>query len=720
MTIPTLVIGMGMGGIRVVQTFADVVNEAKQREFYEFVAIDSNRKDLSEVIRSGQGIQTVPIDETGFAIDQMIRKAEYLYEGVSPTGGGAIRDRVYARFLFDLNSDKITSALEAAMVKLKGKWQDKKDVQNRRVLIWVIHTLGGGTGSGAFPSLIAKVRELAEGNLNEYQVTPIISCIGILPSATNVKDISSAKFDKKYTANAYAALCEIKKMSEGRNLTIPTFNTHPKKDIIISKRPFDHYFLFGVDEDAIVRLRDGKSDEAEEYLEDANNQIACMMHYLPYYPGGIENLWHNMKAQPFTVFGESEITVPLAKMREYAKENDALGKTPSAEKKKALSDRATTLAGSPTDVLNETRIENECQSVAGSERLRGLSYFLGQVQNEFNKEYVRVETDFTDKIESLWEKLKCKDWAYDKIKNYDNENVDSKYKRIDDVVTYRIEDNKKFIASLMNAPLFIQKNERKNQNITNGILLNDLRNDYDRFFKIRNLKSFIDGRIGERFKDITGTKDLGAENITHHIRTRENELRISGEHLCDSGIGRVIKLGVPDNKIGQLTLSDPNGINVSKLTSMPEFLEILGIDDAKAEKLFKNRIELASNYAVKVAVGLSKHQVNRLPSEKELHAIFPSQNEPVLAKFSHLLNEWKLERIPVDSVAPDRIAFIPFQIGIEIDDTKDFAYREDEYKNGDLAKIIGMENIGIIFAHPEWFPEDPNVRRAYPHLFPEK
>jgi hypothetical protein len=153
---------------------------------------------------------------------------------------------------------------------------------------------------------------------------------------------------------------------------------------------------------------------------------------------------------------------------------------------------------------------------------------------------------------------------------------------------------------------------------------------------------------------------------------------------------------------------------------MPEFLDGLGIDDAKAENLFKNRIELASNYAIKVAVGLGSQHVNQLPSEKELHAFYPKKNEPALAKFSNLLNEWKLERVPVDAIDPDTIAFIPFQIGIEIDDTKDFSYRQEEYRNGDLAKIIGMENIGIIFAHPEWFPDDPNVRHAYPHLFPNK
>lgn len=719
MTIPTLVIGVGMGGIKVVQTYADIVKDAN-RENYELIAIDSNRKDLDDVIALGQGIQTIPIDESGFAIREMIQKANYLYEGVAPTGGGAIRDRIYARFLFDLNSAKITSAIESAMVKLKQKWQQQRDVQNKRVLIWVVHTLGGGTGSGTFPSLIAKVKELADGILAEHHIDPIIWCIGILPSATNINDISTAKFDKKFTANSYAALCEIQKMSNPENLTIPTFNTYPKKEITIPRRPFDRYFLFGVNEDAIVRLRDGKSDEAEEYLDDTNHQIAYMMHYLPQYPGGIENLWHNMRNRPFVVFGESELTVPLAEMRQFAQENDALGKSPDAESKKNLEKHAGMLSQLPTDDLNETRIENECLSVAGSARLRGLSYFIGQIQHEFDKEFARIETHFGDEIENLWGALKRLDWAYDKIKNFDDENVESKYRRIVQVVEERIEDNKKFIDSLKNLPRVIERGKRSEQNIKNGIKLVELRSHYDRFIKIRRLKLFIDGQIGKKFEHLTGSKELGTGNISHHIRVRENQLKLLGEKLCDSGIGRVIKLGIPTDKIDQLSLSGTNGIDVSGLNSMHDFIASLGIDDAKAENLIRNRIELASNYAVHVAVGLSKNQNEAIPSERELHVFSQKSNEPVLAKFNYLLNSYKLEKVTLDAINPGTIAFIPFQIGIEIDDTKDFAYREKEYKNGDLAKIIGMNNIGTIFAHPEWFPEDEKVRNAYPKLFPQK
>jgi hypothetical protein len=150
---------------------------------------------------------------------------------------------------------------------------------------------------------------------------------------------------------------------------------------------------------------------------------------------------------------------------------------------------------------------------------------------------------------------------------------------------------------------------------------------------------------------------------------------------------------------------------------MPEFIEKLSIDDAKIEDLFRNRIELASNYTIKVAVGLGNNHTARRPGD-EIHIFCQKQNEPILAKFSNLLSPYILEKVTLDSIDSGTIAFLRFQVGIEIEDTKDFNYRQKEYFNGDLAKIIDLENIGIIFAYPEWFPEDEAVRRAYPALFP--
>ena len=720
--IDTLVIGIGMGGIRVVQTFADIVKDLKKEEYYQFIAIDSSTKDLNEVIKRGYSINTVPISEAGFSIQNMINQCPYLYEGVEPKGTGAIRDRVYARFLLDLNMEKVQGAIEDAMAKMLKNWQKRKGTNTQEVLVWVIHTLGGGTGSGTFPTLIAKISDLSNGILKEGGMKPFIFCIGILPSATNIDDISTAKFDKKYTANSYAALQEIKKLSEAKNLSITPYNParQPKKEMLIKTRPFDRYFLFGINEDSLVRLKDDQADEIEEYLDGANKTIAYTMYYLPHYPGGLENMWYTWKNRPFVIFGESELTIPLKEMRQYAQENDTLGKVPDLKKKENFNKLAETLAKSPTDDLNESRIEDDCLSLARSERLLSLKYFVGQVQHEFDKELTRVETLFTDDILRLGESLKKLDWASPGMRNFDDQNIEDKYLQIGKVVKERIEDNQKFVDSVLHTPRFIERKRRADQNAKNNKKLRELEIQYDRFIKVRTLKKYIDTGLGEKLIDVINLKDFGAGNIALHIRRRENELELFGNRLIDSGIGRVIKLGVPQDKVNKLSLEDATEIQITEIKSMLKFIDTMGIENAKVEVLFQNRIDLAENYTIKIAIGLKPETEKGFVAHKELVIVNHENNDPILNRFSILLSQCKMLLMRLEGFDPSSIVFMPFQVGIDLDQTKDFVYREREYLNGDLAKITEMDNIGTIFAHPEWFPEDANVKRAFPKIYPAK
>ncbi|OPY38429.1 MAG: hypothetical protein A4E35_00852 [Methanoregula sp. PtaU1.Bin051] len=725
MEIPTLVIGTGRGGISIVQTYAEMVNELKIKDYYQFIAIDSSTKDLDAIIKRGYSINAVNISEEGYAVPNLIPQCQYLYDGIEPKGVGAIRDRVYARFLLDLNMDKVDGAITDAMAKMLTVWQQTKGSKTKEALIWVVHTLGGGTGSGSFPTLIAKVRQLSDGILKESGMKPFIFCIGILPSATNINDISTAKFDKKYTANSYAALREIKKLHTAKDLTIVPFNParRPKKEIPVKSRPFDRYFLFGINEDLLARMKDDKddrADEVEEYLDGVNKTIAYTMLYLPHYPGGLENMWHNQKDRPFTIFGESELTIPLEDMRKYAQENDTLGKAPDPEKKKRLDSVAETLAKSPTDDLNESRIEEDCLSIAQSERLRCLKYFVGQVQHEFDKELTRVEIQFSDNILRLGESLKRLDWAAAGMQNFDNQNIEDKYRQIVRVVKNRIEDNQKFIDSPFQTPRIFERKKRSDQNEKNSKKLRELEIQYDRFIKIRALKKYIDTSLGKKLVDVAGIQDFGAGNIAGHIRKREARLELLGNHLIDSGIGRVIRLGVPEDKVTRLTLEDPGGIRISEINSMAKFIGTMGIENAKVESLIKNRIDLASNYTIKVAVGLTPGAETGFTAQDELVVVNHENNDQILKRFSNLMSQWNLGQIRIDGFDNGRLVFMPFQVGVELEQTKDFVYRENEYQNGELAKIIGIDNIGIIFAHPEWFPEDEVVRRAYPKIFSAK
>ena len=154
MVVPTLVIGIGMGGIRVVQTLAEFVEEKGEQGNYRFIAIDSNKDDLQSKIKS-HNIVMAPIGEK-YDIKNMISACHYLYEDMEEKGVGAMRDRIYARFLLDLNMSDVKGKIEAALKDLKDEWSGEKSGEKKgQAIIWLVHTLGGGTGSGTFPSLEA-------------------------------------------------------------------------------------------------------------------------------------------------------------------------------------------------------------------------------------------------------------------------------------------------------------------------------------------------------------------------------------------------------------------------------------------------------------------------------------------------------------------------------------------------------------------------------------
>jgi len=123
MQVPTLVIGAGMGGIRVIQTLADMARQNDDLEYYRFIAIDSSEKDLKDRIKDRSIISTIAITETGLDIEGYIRECPYLPDGSKAKGVGAVRDRAYARFLLDINMIKVNQAVSDALGQLRDLWK---------------------------------------------------------------------------------------------------------------------------------------------------------------------------------------------------------------------------------------------------------------------------------------------------------------------------------------------------------------------------------------------------------------------------------------------------------------------------------------------------------------------------------------------------------------------------------------------------------------------
>jgi hypothetical protein len=707
MVVPTLVIGIGMGGIRVVQTLAEFVEEKGEQGNYRFIAIDSNKDDLQSKIKS-HNIVVAPIGEK-YDIKNMISACHYLYEDMEGKGTGAMRDRIYARFLLDLNMSDVKGKIEAALKDLKDEWSGEKSGEKKgQAIIWLVHTLGGGTGSGTFPSLVVNVHRQAKQILDDAEIKSHIFCVGILPSATNIKDITYAKFDKKYLANSYAALRELELLSNPKELVLKPFKPFgPGEEIKITEVPFNRYFLFGIDEDMVAKLKDDEAETVEEYLKSSNKIIANMMYAVPKYQHGLENLWRDVKS-PFIAFGESELVVPVLEIKSVADANDRLGKAVDEEFKKKLKAELKLVVNTAIGDLNEGFLEEKCKAILGTYNLRGLSYFIGKLQNEFNKRVTAAQSDFEEKIEDTWDDLKEEE--EDEIKAAGELSTGDKYEKIEEILSERRNDNQETIDSPW--PRLLLKKRLKDENETIENTLEELDGKKESLEKLKLLKSHIDSGLCKSLRVEIGHENDGVSEVMKYIRKLELEVEKRYKKLSEVGKGRVVKLGVAEESASRLTLVGKE-TNVANVESVPDFIKVFGIKDKEVIKSLKNRLEQAKDIVLRVKPGARGGEE---PTD-ELFILCHEDNAPILGKHENAFGGMKTEPIITETFDIERYVFVNFLLGISLEDIKEYTYRKEEYEEGKLARTADLiEDVGRIFAYPEWFMDDENVSGVFKKL----
>lgn len=708
MVVPTLVIGIGMGGIRVVQTLAEFVEEKGEQKNYRFIAIDSNKDDLQSKIKS-HNIVKASIGGR-YDIEPMISACPYLYDGMGKKGVGAMRDRIYARFLLDLNMSDVKRKVEAALRGLKDDWSKEESGEKKgQAVIWLVHTLGGGTGSGTFPSLVVNLHRQAKQILDDAEIKSYIFCVGILPSATNIMDITYTEFDKKYLANSYAALRELELLSNPKELTLKPFNPFGSgEEIKITEVPFNRYFLFGIAEDMVAKLKDDEAETVEEYLKSSNKIIANMMYAVPKYPHGLENLWRGVKS-PFIAFGESELIVPVLEIKSVADANDRLGKTVDEKTKKKLKAELKLFVNSAIGDLNEGFLEDKGKAILGIYKLRGLSYFIGKLQNEFNKKVTAAQSDFEENIEDTWSDLNDEEWAEDEIQAAGELSIGDKYEKIEEILKERMDD----LQVMIDSPWHIlSKNKLIARNKSIESTLDELDEKKGGLEKLKLLKSHIDSGLCKSLRKEIGHENDGVAEVTKCIRKLELEVEKMYKRLSEVGEGRVVKLRVAQDIASRLTL-EGDKTNVANVEAIPDFIKVFGIKDKEVSKLLRNRVEQAKDIVLRVKPG---PRGGEEPSH-ELFILSHGDNEPILGKHENTFDGIKKEPIITETFDIEKYTFVNFLLGISLEDIKEYTYRKEEYKEGKLARTAGLnEDIGKIFAYPEWFMDDPNVRSVFKKL----
>jgi hypothetical protein len=260
-TTPTVVVGIGEAGVRMLSSVHDVVtNEDVDDRYFEFLAIDSaddiddSFPELSDLNQFR--INAPPENRWRKMVEET--HSPFLRQGdAAASQGGVTRNRPVARALIDdsENFEALHGFLETRISTLID------DLGATNVDIWVLSSLGGGTGSGAFPIVGAMLSDLArELEQEDPQLGFDIAGVGTLPQLTRLGEGHYPNARPRHIINAYTALRELQGMLDHDYSESPLrFKVHAEEiDLFpgqhlppMREPPFERYFLFPVKESEI-------------------------------------------------------------------------------------------------------------------------------------------------------------------------------------------------------------------------------------------------------------------------------------------------------------------------------------------------------------------------------------------------------------------------------------------------------------------------------------
>lgn len=290
---PTMIIGVGEAGCRMASKTYDVIEtEAEESgnegilDRFKFVGIDTKADEVEQYTEDD--FVTIALDPPHQYWKEDRDEFPYLRDDMTLADvGGATRQRGISRYYFDnlQNYSDIYQRLRKLVDDFEseeGKEIDSDEVDAAN--IWIINSLGGGTGSGAFPMLAGMLDQITSNAQEDY----FLCGAGSLPRLDSL-DAESPPPNANITfyANAYAALRELSVLldydfDDSFDLSTPEFPItipiHAARkdgklagygDITIDSPPFDFYGLIGFYEE--------EANESTDYKEDLNRVAADMI-----------------------------------------------------------------------------------------------------------------------------------------------------------------------------------------------------------------------------------------------------------------------------------------------------------------------------------------------------------------------------------------------------------------------------------------------------------
>lgn len=663
-----------------------------------------------------------------------------MYQGVDIPEDGVSRQRVVGRYLIDneVNFQQVNDTLKQVIKDFGGKHQESLSDESRSMNIWLLHSLGGGTGSGTFPLLAALIQKMTESIHIEQGIGFSIGGVGCLPSMVKNPELEGLKGDPIYYANAFAAMRELEKILQCSTKNPLKINMYSRDTSIeIKKSPFNKYFLIGINEDEITNI---KEEWLEMYIEQKNNLIANCIYSVHKYKIDLGN-WH--KAKILGTFGERELGVQNEKVKEYVDSKAECSKLANEikqneeelkEKKEELKKLEAVLLD-PYDIPDEikqivdTRINKDVpdQNLAGKSEA-DLETFYRNVKAVslegavYAVELLKVRFKET-RYQPLWEKKVNDLWTQYSMQSRGDEyqtaqSVADKHELLMRFIEKRIKEDTDWIR---NPPTFrLPGAERRHQDRRNEFrnVKTELQRAKDNLDRIIDLK----GKISELKNDITnevGRKINTLQNERKDIdgKKSQNEDKLKSEESTCSGIESDLstyKFG----RIGFLEMNNLTDLTEPRLEAMSSFNDFIDNGFVKREKVdsaLEKQAKRAKNWADLTEKVTDKGDTR---SRDEALILYSSVNEELVTNLPVSVRRLYDETNNVIMADPYMIKICAYKLGINIKNVRDYATLWDYYKKGKLADLVGMgEPIGEIFAYPEFFPDDENVKEVFTKLY---
>ena len=341
--LPTFVVGVGQAGIAVMETLQEKLSE-DERDFFDFLVLDSSMKELNDSpIEKVRYLET-PSNLVGRDIDDY----PYLTDEMAIGATGAERQRPVGRYKLDNPEGSFSDhfrRIDDQLDDFRSTYNDRLRAGDNHINIFLVHSLGGGTGSGTFPLLTGVLHYIAEKIRDDNQFA-YFAGVGVVPEfdyGLGVKALPAV--DMRYYPNTYAALSDLDHLLSVRGrdpddpLRLPVWSrrfddrdgsSSGTIDAAMSEnafefetQPFNDYYLVGVDEDRISGRLGGS--RTETYADVIDNTIAEGLYTVSKLGAGMENISGVSDTDPLVgTIAQAEVAVDIEHLREYCETQDRI------------------------------------------------------------------------------------------------------------------------------------------------------------------------------------------------------------------------------------------------------------------------------------------------------------------------------------------------------------------------------------------------------------